>query len=254
MMMDEYLLQSYRFRVVLRGSWNGKHLREAVDFCAGKSLREELLVEEIKGELPKDMSFAVEQGYLPLTNIVTVVQNALPDKPGSIGKCFKLTLQDCISEFLMFITHLAAQRCTREGRRVMLAEDILWALDQAGLCQYGSVLRVFLSKLRGHLEKCKRDMTGEADRSEAPPDLFPVADQAGDSSMFPVMPTSPTEVMALDSVSGRDQPQDLRSGQDQENGLSIVAIEAVVREDWGDEESASDISFIDIIEGEVVQS
>lgn len=31
--------------------------------------------------------------YLPWTNIVTVVQNALPDKPGCIGKCFKLTLQ-----------------------------------------------------------------------------------------------------------------------------------------------------------------
>ncbi|EEQ99762.1 ccaat-binding transcription factor subunit a, putative [Perkinsus marinus ATCC 50983] len=219
----------------------------------GNLLREKLFLEEVKGELPKDMSYAVEQGYLPWTNIVTVVQNALPDKPGCIGKCFKLTLQDCISEFLMFVTHLAAQRCTREGRRVMLAEDILWALDQAGLCQYGSVLRVFLGKLRGHLSKSRRDMVVKNGCLKSPADFPPVEEENGSSLMFPVMPMSPTEMVVSKSILAGDLPLDRNDHRDQEDAQSTVAVEAiVVREDWGDEESASDISFIDIIEGEVI--
>lgn len=54
------LRQLYRSRVVI----NGGHGRtcEAVHFRIGNLLREKLFLEEVKGELPKDMSYAVEQG------------------------------------------------------------------------------------------------------------------------------------------------------------------------------------------------
>lgn len=67
------------------------------------------------------------------------------------------------------------------------------------------------------------------------------------------MPMSPTEMVVSKSILAGDLPLDRNDHRDQEDAQSTVAVEAiVVREDWGDEESASDISFIDIIEGEVI--
>ncbi|KAF4659168.1 hypothetical protein FOL47_007697 [Perkinsus chesapeaki] len=216
---------------------NEEHSSSSTVPVQGDLLRQKLLLEGLEGELTKDISFAVEQGYMPMANIANIVQSVLPDGAGSIGKCFKLTLQDCISEFLMLVTHLAAQRCSREGRRIMLAEDILWALDQAGLCQYRSTLRLFLGKLREHLKKCKKTSTEMVESLEAPPELLEIENGCSSlpnsSSMFPMMPMSPTEVMSMTATSA---PPDHQAHEKKQKPAAAGIAEATMQAGWLDED------------------
>lgn len=76
---------------------------------------------------------------------------ALPDN-AKLAKDSKETIQECVSEFILFITSEACDRCLQEKRKTVNGEDLLWAVQSLGFESYVEVLKVYLSKYREALK------------------------------------------------------------------------------------------------------
>lgn len=85
--------------------------------------------------------------WLPIANVDRAMRNALP-KNSKISKETKECMQECVSEFISFITSQAAEKCSIEKRKTLNGEDILYALHSLGFENYAEVLRIYLAKYR----------------------------------------------------------------------------------------------------------
>ena len=85
--------------------------------------------------------------YLPIANIGRIIKNNLP-KEVKLSKEAKETFQECLSEFINFITSEAGEKCSNEKRKTISGEDILQALSNLGFDHYNSILKIYLSKYR----------------------------------------------------------------------------------------------------------
>jgi nuclear transcription Y subunit beta len=65
-----------------------------------------------------------------------------------IAKDAKECVQECVSEFISFITSEAAERCLSEKRKTIGGEDILYAMGTLGFDNYAETLKIHLAKLR----------------------------------------------------------------------------------------------------------
>ena len=65
-----------------------------------------------------------------------------------IAKDAKECVQECVSEFISFITSEAAEKCQLEKRKTIGGEDILNAMRALGFEDYAETLKVHLAKLR----------------------------------------------------------------------------------------------------------
>lgn len=70
--------------------------------------------------------------FLPIANVGRVMKRALPSN-AKISKDAKETMQECVSEFISFITGEASDKCAREKRKTINGDDILWAMSTLGL-------------------------------------------------------------------------------------------------------------------------
>ena len=94
------------------------------------------------------------------------MKTALPDN-AKIAKEAKECMQECVSEFISFITsegvylcfverlsqvritiHLASEKCQQEKRKTVNGEDILFAMTSLGFENYAEALKIYLSKYR----------------------------------------------------------------------------------------------------------
>ena len=120
--------------------------------------------------------------FLPIANISRIMKKALPAN-AKIAKDAKETVQECVSEFISFITsecdpkHLpsrlsmvatfihhvphtcgllinefccyrASDKCQREKRKTINGDDLVWAMGILGFEEYGEPLRIYLYKYR----------------------------------------------------------------------------------------------------------
>lgn len=85
--------------------------------------------------------------FLPIANISRIMKKALPAN-AKIAKEAKETVQECVSEFISFITSEASDKCQREKRKTINGEDLLWALGTLGFEDYVEPLKLFLQKHR----------------------------------------------------------------------------------------------------------
>ncbi|CAG7880809.1 unnamed protein product [Brassica rapa] len=85
--------------------------------------------------------------YLPIANISRIMKKALPPN-GKIGKDAKDTVQECVSEFISFITSEASDKCQKEKRKTVNGEDLLWAMSTLGFEDYLEPLKVYLARYR----------------------------------------------------------------------------------------------------------
>jgi len=65
-----------------------------------------------------------------------------------IAKDAKECVQECVSEFISFITSEAAEKCQLEKRKTIGGEDILHAMGTLGFDNYAETLKIHLAKLR----------------------------------------------------------------------------------------------------------
>mmetsp|Transcript_14306 Transcript_14306/g.27591 ORF Transcript_14306/g.27591 Transcript_14306/m.27591 type:complete len:155 (-) Transcript_14306:87-551(-) len=85
--------------------------------------------------------------YLPIANISRIMKKSLPNN-AKIAKDAKETVQECVSEFISFITSEASDKCQREKRKTINGEDLLWAMTTLGFEDYVEPLKVYLQKFR----------------------------------------------------------------------------------------------------------
>ncbi|XP_008343495.3 nuclear transcription factor Y subunit B-3-like [Malus sylvestris] len=85
--------------------------------------------------------------YLPIANISRIMKKALPTN-GKIAKDAKDTVQECVSEFISFVTSEASDKCQKEKRKTINGDDLLWAMATLGFEDYIEPLRIYLARYR----------------------------------------------------------------------------------------------------------
>ena len=89
--------------------------------------------------------------FLPIANVAKLMKKAIPER-GKIAKDAKECVQECVSEFISFITSEAAERCSIEKRKTINGEDILFAMSNLGFDNYVEPLKVYLQKYRDSMK------------------------------------------------------------------------------------------------------
>jgi nuclear transcription Y subunit beta len=100
--------------------------------------------------------------------VARIMKTALPDN-AKIAKEAKECMQECVSEFISFITSegishydlrnnvfagtnydpiAASEKCHQEKRKTVNGEDILFAMTSLGFENYAEALKIYLSKYR----------------------------------------------------------------------------------------------------------
>ena len=85
--------------------------------------------------------------FLPVANIGRIIKNNLP-KEVKLSKEAKETFQECVSEFISFITSEASDKCNLEKRKTINGDDINFALSNLGFDHYTPILKIYLDKYR----------------------------------------------------------------------------------------------------------
>ncbi|XP_066378638.1 nuclear transcription factor Y subunit B-8-like [Miscanthus floridulus] len=85
--------------------------------------------------------------FLPIANVSRIMKKALPAN-AKISKDAKETVQECVSEFISFVTGEASDKCQREKRKTINGDDLLWAMTTLGFEDYVEPLKHYLHKFR----------------------------------------------------------------------------------------------------------
>ncbi|KAH8179986.1 histone-like transcription factor (CBF/NF-Y) and archaeal histone domain-containing protein [Sarocladium implicatum] len=88
--------------------------------------------------------------------VARIMKNALPEN-AKIAKEAKECMQECVSEFISFITSEASEKCQQEKRKTVNGEDILFAMTSLGFENYSEALKVYLSKYREQQNASNRE-------------------------------------------------------------------------------------------------
>ncbi|KAI5955125.1 hypothetical protein KGF54_001686 [Candida jiufengensis] len=93
-----------------------------------------------------DYEIKEQDRFLPIAN-GTVMKKALPSH-AKLSKESKECIQECVSEFISFITSQSSDKCKLEKRKTLNGEDILWSLYCLGFENYSETLKIYLAKYR----------------------------------------------------------------------------------------------------------
>ncbi|KAL8133129.1 nuclear transcription factor Y subunit B-1-like [Apium graveolens] len=94
-----------------------------------------------------DGSSKDQDKFLPIANVSRIMKKSLPAN-AKISKEAKETVQECVSEFISFITGEASDKCQREKRKTINGDDLLWAMTTLGFENYVGTLKIYLNKYR----------------------------------------------------------------------------------------------------------
>ena len=96
--------------------------------------------------------------FLPIANISRIMKKALPTN-AKVSKEAKETVQECVSEFISFVTSEASDRVQNEKRKTITGDDVLFALSTLGFERYVEPLKIYLAKYRESVmgDKSKKD-------------------------------------------------------------------------------------------------
>lgn len=84
---------------------------------------------------------------LPIANVGRIMKQILPQN-AKISKEAKETMQECVSEFIGFVTGEASDKCKKERRKTVNGDDICWAMGSLGFDDYAGPLKRYLSRYR----------------------------------------------------------------------------------------------------------
>ncbi|KAJ1267501.1 hypothetical protein BS78_07G061600 [Paspalum vaginatum] len=85
--------------------------------------------------------------FLPIANVSRLMKRSLPAN-AKISKEAKETVQECVSEFISFVTGEASDKCQREKRKTINGDDLLWAMTTLGFEAYVGPLKAYLNRYR----------------------------------------------------------------------------------------------------------
>uniref|UniRef100_A0A0E0JTD0 Transcription factor CBF/NF-Y/archaeal histone domain-containing protein n=1 Tax=Oryza punctata TaxID=4537 RepID=A0A0E0JTD0_ORYPU len=84
---------------------------------------------------------------LPIANVGRIMKQILPPN-AKISKEAKETMQECVSEFISFVTGEASDKCHKEKRKTVNGDDVCWAFGALGFDDYVDPMRRYLNKYR----------------------------------------------------------------------------------------------------------
>ncbi|XP_071714000.1 nuclear transcription factor Y subunit B-4-like [Rutidosis leptorrhynchoides] len=96
----------------------------------------------------QDLGVINEQDrLLPIANVGRIMKQILPPN-AKISKEAKETMQECVSEFISFVTGEASDHCRKEKRKTVNGDDVCWAMLNLGFDDYAEPLKKYLHKIR----------------------------------------------------------------------------------------------------------
>ncbi|KAJ0258085.1 Nuclear transcription factor Y subunit B-5 [Hirschfeldia incana] len=98
-------------------------------------------------EQEENMVIKEQDRLLPIANVGRIMKNILPPN-AKISKEAKETMQECVSEFISFVTGEASDKCHKEKRKTVNGEDICWAMANLGFDDYAEQLKKYLNRYR----------------------------------------------------------------------------------------------------------
>ncbi|XP_022136742.1 nuclear transcription factor Y subunit B-1-like [Momordica charantia] len=113
-----------------------------------------------------DSSTKEQDRFLPIANVSRIMKKSLPAN-AKISKEAKETVQECVSEFISFITGEASDKCQREKRKTINGDDLLWAMTTLGFENYVAPLKIYLNKYR-ETEEEKHSFARQDDQAPPP--------------------------------------------------------------------------------------
>ncbi|RRT61995.1 hypothetical protein B296_00025277 [Ensete ventricosum] len=125
-------------------------------------------------------SLREQDRFLPIANVSRIMKKALPAN-AKISKDAKETVQECVSEFISFITGEASDKCQREKRKTINGDDLLWAMTTLGFEEYVEPLKVYLQRFR---ETEGEKGAGSSSSSQPQPDGVAAMSMANDAGGF----------------------------------------------------------------------
>ncbi|XP_052897115.1 nuclear transcription factor Y subunit beta [Anopheles moucheti] len=121
--------------------------------------------------------------FLPIANITKIMKKSVPSN-GKIAKEARECIQECVSEFISFITSEASDRCHMEKRKTINGEDILCAMYALGFENYIEPLKLYLSKYKDNMITERQ----HSDESHEPMQAGETSRQESDSLSAQVLP------------------------------------------------------------------
>ncbi|KAI1640319.1 nuclear transcription factor Y subunit B-3 [Biscogniauxia mediterranea] len=121
--------------------------------------------------------------WLPIANVARIMKLALPEN-AKIAKEAKECMQECVSEFISFITSEASEKCHQEKRKTVNGEDILFAMTSLGFENYAEALKIYLSKYREQSQSNRGENQQNRPNSQGYGAAAPGASGAPGSSAF----------------------------------------------------------------------
>ena len=100
-----------------------------------------------RDDIGYDFEVKEQNKYVPIANVARIMKTALPET-AKISKEAKESIQECVSEFISFITSEAAEKCQADKRKTVNGEDVLFALASLGFENYAEVLKIYLMRYR----------------------------------------------------------------------------------------------------------
>jgi nuclear transcription Y subunit beta len=85
--------------------------------------------------------------YLPIANIGRIMKEALPQN-AKIAKDARETMQECVSEFISFITSEACERCTTDKRKTINGDDLTHSMHILGFENYTDNIKNYYAKYK----------------------------------------------------------------------------------------------------------
>lgn len=95
----------------------------------------------------QEIELREQDRWLPIANVARLMKNTLP-ATAKVSKDAKECMQECVSEFISFITSESSDKCLSEKRKTINGEDILFAMSSLGFENYSEVLKIYLAKYR----------------------------------------------------------------------------------------------------------
>ncbi|CAI4228335.1 unnamed protein product [Auanema sp. JU1783] len=94
---------------------------------------------------PRSQVILDQERFLPIANVARIMKRVIPES-GKLAKEAKECVQECVSEFISFLTSEASDKCLAEKRRTITADDLLDALASTGLVKYVDPVKALLNR------------------------------------------------------------------------------------------------------------
>ncbi|KAL4642906.1 hypothetical protein ACB092_02G053200 [Castanea dentata] len=105
-----------------------------------------------------------QERLLPIANVGRIMKQRLPLN-AKISKEAKETMQECVSEFISFVTSEASEKCRKERRKTVNGDDVCWALEALGFDDYSGPIRRYLHRYRElEVERANQDRVRDNER------------------------------------------------------------------------------------------